>query len=177
METTLLDMETTLIEKEEESSLQLSNVKRIGIACDHGGYDLKVKLLVELESLGYTIVDFGAYELVTGDDFPDFVIPLARAVANKTVFRGLAICGSGVGACIVANKLPGVRAALITETFSAHQGVEDDDMNVLCLGGRITGYNLALEVIISFLQADFKRKERFIRRLGKIETLERERNS
>ena len=107
------------------------------------------------------------------DDFPDFVIPLVKAVASKEVFRGLAICGSGVGACIAANKVPGVRAALITDSFSAHQGVEDDNMNVMCLGGRITGYNLALELVLNFLNACFKREERFIRRLGKIAALEK----
>jgi len=97
---------------------------------------LKVQLTAALKAAGYQVADFGAYELVTGDDYPDFVVPMARAVAGGEVTRGLAICGSGVGACVAGNKVPGVRAALITDSFSAHQGVEDDDMNVMCLGGR-----------------------------------------
>ena len=109
---------------------------RIGIAADHGGFELKVQLTAALKAAGYEVADFGAHELVTGDDYPDFVVPLARAVARGEVTRGLAICGSGVGACVAANKVAGVRAALITDSFSAHQGVEDDDMNVMCLGGR-----------------------------------------
>ena len=108
---------------------------RIGIAADHGGFELKVQLTAALKAAGYEVVDFGAHELVTEDDYPDFVVPLARAVARGEVTRGLAICGSGVGACVAANKVPGVRAALITDSFSAHQGVEDDNMNVMCLGG------------------------------------------
>jgi len=146
----------------------------IGIAGDHGGFELKMKLISALKSLGYTITDFGAFEMDPLDDFPDFVIPMVEAVANKEVFRGLAICGSGVGACIAANKVRGVRAALITESFSAHQGVEDDDMNVMCLGGRITGSSLALELVLKFLIADFKGEERFLRRLGKIKAVEKE---
>ena len=112
---------------------------RVGIATDHGGFDLKEKMLALLRKSGHEVVDFGVHELNPTDDFPDTVIPLARAVAEGKVDRGIAICGSGVGACVAANKVPGARAALITESFSAHQGVEDDDMNVMCLGGRITG--------------------------------------
>ena len=117
-------------------------------------------------------LDFGAKKLVIGDDYPDFVVPLARAVMRNEVSRGLAICGSGVGACVAANKIPGVRAALITDSFSAHQGVEDDDMNIMCLGGRITGYSLSWELVQTFLKARFKGDERFIRRLAKISDLE-----
>ena len=116
---------------------------RIGIAADHGGFELKMQLARSLNAVGYEIRDFGAHELIPEDDYPDFVIPLARAVAGGEVSRGLAVCGSGVGACIAANKVSGVRAALVTDSFSAHQGVEDDDMNVMCLGGRITGSALA----------------------------------
>ena len=112
---------------------------RIGIAADHGGFELKAQITAALKTTGYEVADFGAHELVTGDDYPDFVVPLARAVARGEVARGLAICGSGVGACVAANKVPGVRAALITDSFSAHQGVEDDDMDVICLGSRVTG--------------------------------------
>jgi ribose 5-phosphate isomerase B len=115
--------------------------------------------------------------LVTGDDYPDFVVPLARAVARGEVTRGLAICGSGVGACVAANKVPGVRAALITDFFSAHQGVEDDDMNVMCLGGRVTGYALSWDLVQTFLSARFKGAERFRRRLAKVAALEREKKS
>lgn len=146
---------------------------RIGIAADHGGFELKVQLAAALKAAGYEVADFGAHELVSGDDYPDFVVPLARAVARGEVARGLAICGSGVGACVAANKVPGVRAALITDSFSAHQGVEDDDMNAMCLGGWVTGYALAWDLIQTFLSAHFKGTERFKRRLAKISELER----
>jgi len=147
---------------------------RIGIAADHGGFELKVQLTEALRAAGYEIVDFGANELVIGDDYPDFVVPLAREVARGEVTRGLAICGSGVGACVAANKLTGVRAALITDSFSAHQGVEDDDMNVMCLGGGVTGYALAWDLVQTFLNAHFKGDDRFKRRLAKVAALERE---
>ena len=148
---------------------------RIGIAADHGGFELKVQLITDLRTAGYEMEDFGAHELVTGDDYPDFVVPLARAVAKGEITRGLAICGSGVGACVAANKVPGVRAALITDSFSAHQGVEDDDMNVMCLGGRVTGYALSWDLVQTFLNAHFKGTERFRRRLEKVAALEKER--
>ena len=147
----------------------------IGIAADHGGFGLKAQLTAALKAAGYEVVDFGAHELVPGDDYPDFVVPLARAVARGEVTRGLAICGSGVGACVAANKMPGVRAALITDSFSAHQGVEDDDMNVMCLGGRVTGSALSWDLVQIFLNARFKGVERFRRRLEKVTALERER--
>ena len=145
---------------------------RVGIAADHGGFELKVYLTTALKAAGYEVVDFGAHELVTGDDYPDFVVPMARAVARGEVTRGLAICGSGVGAGVAANKVPGARAALITDPFSAHQGVEDDDMNVMCLGGRVTGHALAWDLVQTFLSARFKGTERFKRRLAKISELE-----
>jgi ribose 5-phosphate isomerase B len=148
---------------------------RIGIAADHGGFELKVQLTTALKAAGYEVADFGAHELVPGDDYPDFVAPLARAVARGEVTRGLAICGSGVGACVAANKVPGVRAALTTDSFSAHQGVEDDDMNVMCLGGQVTGYSLSWDLVQIFLNARFKGAERFSRRLEKVTELERER--
>jgi len=150
---------------------------RIGIAADHGGFELKAQLTAALKAAGYEVTDFGAHELVTGDDYPDFVIPLARAVAKGVVTRGLAICGSGVGACVAANKVPGVRAALITDSFSAHQGVEDDDMNVMCLGGRVTGHALSWDLVRTFLNARFKGDDRFRRRLAKVTALERERTN
>ena len=129
---------------------------RVGLAADHGGFELKVKMLEELRGNGYEIVDYGAHEYNAQDDYPDFVAPLARAVAQGEVERGLAICGSGVGASVAANKVRGVRAALITDPYSAHQGVEDDDMNIMCLGGRVTCYALAWELIQTFLKARFK---------------------
>jgi len=145
----------------------------IGIAADHGGFKLKGQLTSALTNIGYEVTDFGSYELNTEDDYPDFVIPLAKAVAKKEVFRGIAICGSGVGACVAVNKIPNIRSSLITNSFSAHQGVEDDDMNIICLGGQITGYDLALELVLTFLNASFKGEERFKRRLTKVEALEK----
>jgi putative hydrolase of the HAD superfamily len=157
----------------EEAASPEGKVMRIGVASDHGGFDLKVKLVSLLKTAGYEIKDFGAHQLNDGDDFPDFVIPMSEAVANGEVARGIAICGSGVGACIAANKITGVRSALITDSFSAHQGVEDDNMNVMCLGGRITGPSLAWELVQMFLNASFKNEERFLRRLDKVTALER----
>lgn len=145
---------------------------RIGIAADHGGYELKGLLISQLKDAGHEVVDFGAHELVAGDDYPDFVVPLARAIAAGEAERGIAVCGSGVGACVAVNKVPGIRAALITDSFSAHQGVEDDDMNIICLGGRITGYALAWDLVQIYLGAKFKGTERFKRRLEKITELE-----
>jgi ribose 5-phosphate isomerase B len=146
---------------------------KIGIAADHGGYELKKTLHSFLVASGYEVVDFGAYELNIQDDYPDFVVPLARALAEKQVERGIAICGSGVGASVVANKVSGVRAALINDYFSAHQGVEDDNLNLLCLGGRITGYMAAEEYVQAFLNAKFTGLERHMRRLQKVHLLEK----
>jgi ribose 5-phosphate isomerase B len=144
----------------------------IGFATDHGGYVLKEPILKALRDSGHEVQDFGAYSLNPGDDYPDFVIPLARAVAQGEVERGIAICGSGVGASITANKIPGVRSALIHESFSAHQGVEDDDLNLLCLGGRVVGFALAWEIIQNYLAAHYTRAERFERRLAKVAAIE-----
>ena len=141
---------------------------RLGIAADHGGFELKRVLLAKLAAAGYEIEDFGAYQLTEGDDYPDLVVPLARAVAQGKIERGIAICGSGVGACVVANKISGIRAALITDPYSAHQGVEDDDMNLICLGGRVTGPALAWDLVQAFLGARFKGSENYLRRLGKV---------
>mgnify|MGYP005812346931 CR=1 FL=1 len=145
---------------------------RIGIASDHGGYALKGPVIQALQSIGHEVVDFGADHLDPEDDYPDFVIPLAQAAASGQVDRGIAICGSGVGACVAANKVPGARAALVTDVFSAHQGVEDDNMNVMCLGARVIGYRLAWDLIRTFLSAKYKGLERFERRLAKISALE-----
>jgi ribose 5-phosphate isomerase B len=149
---------------------------RLGIAADHGGFELKEQLKPELKTLGHEVVDFGALEYAPEDDYPDLVAPLARAVARGEVERGVAVCGSGVGACVAVNKVPGVRGALITDPYSAHQGVEDDDMNIMCLGGRVTGYALAMELIQTFLKASFKGAERFTRRLDKVKALESREN-
>lgn len=146
-------------------------MKKIGLAGDHGGYELKEFIKKELEKLGYEAVDFGNISFDKDDDYPDYVIPLADAIAGNRIQRGIAVCGSGVGACIAANKLKGVRACLICDTFSARQGVEDDDMNLICLGGRITGSHLAVEIIKAFLNASFSGKERHRRRLDKISAL------
>ena len=145
---------------------------QIGFATDHGGYALKEPMLKALQDAGHVVRDFGAYHLNPEDDYPDFVIPLARAVAYGEVERGIAVCGSGVGASFAANKVAGVRSALIHESFSAHQGVEDDAMNLLCLGGRVTGFALAWEIIQIYLAARPLQAERFERRLAKVAAIE-----
>jgi ribose 5-phosphate isomerase B len=145
---------------------------KVGFATDHGGYILKEPILKALREDGHDIEDFGAFALDPGDDYPDFVIPLARAVAQGQVERGIAICGSGVGASFTANKIRGVRSALIHDTYSAHQGVEDDNMNLLCLGGRVVAYAMAWEIIRTYLEAHYERAERFERRLAKVTAVE-----
>jgi len=145
---------------------------RVGIATDHGGFALKEDLLERLRAAGHEIVDFGATSLAPGDDYPDYVIPLARAVASGAVERAVAVCGSGVGAAVCANKIAGVRAALIHDHFSARQGVEDDHMNVLCIGGRTTGPEVAWDLVQIFLAAKFSQAERHLRRLAKVQALE-----
>ena len=145
---------------------------RVGIAADHGGFALKTQLAESLRTDDYAVVDFGARELDPEDDCPDFIIPLAKAVAAGEVDRGVALCGSGVGASIAANKISGVRAGLIHDVFSAHQGVEDDDMNVFCLGGKVIGSALALELIERFLCAQFSGAPRHRRRIAKVQALE-----
>ncbi len=147
---------------------------RLGVAGDHGGFDLKERVATFLKDEGYEVVDFGPPALDVTDDYPDYVVPMARAVAAGTVDRGIALCGSGVGACIAAGKVRGVRAALVHDVFSAHQGVEDDDMNVLCLGGRVVGYALALDLIKAFLATRFTGAKRHRRRLAKIAEVERQ---
>jgi ribose 5-phosphate isomerase B len=145
---------------------------RVGIGSDHGGFVLKEKIANLLRDSGHEVVDFGADQPSPGDDYPDYVIPLARAVAAGTIERGIALCGSGVGASICANKVAGVRAGLIHDVFSAHQGVEDDDMNVFCLGGKVIGPALAWELIETFLKARFSGAERHQRRVDKVRALE-----
>jgi len=147
---------------------------RIGIATDHGGFELKEKLATRLREAGHEVVDFGAHQLTPDDDYPDFVIPLARAVASGLEDRGVAVCGSGVGASICANKVKGAHAALIEDHFSAKQGVEDDHMNILCLGGRIMGLEVAWDLVQTFLAAEYSQAPRHLRRLGKVAALENE---
>ena len=148
---------------------------KLGIAADHGGFVLKEAIKQSLIAAGHDVVDFGANVLDNADDYPDFVVPLARAVAAGTCERGVAICGSGVGASIAANKVAGVRAALVVDGFSAHQGVEDDDMNLICLGGRVVGNKLAEELIFAFIKATYIGGERHRRRLVKVSKLEQSR--
>src|SRR6516225_4202826 len=145
---------------------------RVGIATDHGGFGLKKELVAQLRAAGHEVVDFGAHTLNPGDDYPDFVTPLARAVAEGKVERAVAICGSGVGASVCANKIPGVRAGLVHDHFSARQGVEDDHMNVICMGGRTVGPSVAWDLVETFLAAKFTGAERHVRRLHKIALLE-----
>jgi ribose 5-phosphate isomerase B len=144
----------------------------IGIAADHGGFVLKEQLKAKLRAAGHAIIDFGDRSLSPEDDYPDFVIPLGHAIASGDVVRGIAICGSGVGAAIAANKIAGVRACLIHDIFSAHQGVEDDDLNVICLGGFVVGSALAWDLVQVYLAARFSGAERHCRRLTKVACLE-----
>jgi RpiB/LacA/LacB family sugar-phosphate isomerase len=145
---------------------------RIGIAADHAGFALKNELANALSKSGHEVVDFGPSRLNPEDDYPDYVVPLARNVASGEVERGMAICGSGVGACVTANKVKGIRAALVHDIFSAHQGVEDDDMNVICFGARVLGEALAWDLTEAFLAARFNNAERHQRRLKKVTALE-----
>jgi|SRR5579864_5891893 len=145
---------------------------RVGIAADHAGFILKQQLTSALCKSGHDVVDFGSSRLNPEDDYPDYVVPLARSVASGEVERGMAICGSGVGACVTANKVKGVRAALVHDIFSAHQGVEDDDMNVICFGARVLGEALAWDLTEAFLAARFNNAVRHQRRLKKVAALE-----
>ena len=145
---------------------------RVGIATDHGGFELKEELAVYLRQAGHEVVDMGAHKLTPGDDYPDFVIPLAHSVVAGKVERGIAVCGSGVGASVCANKIPGVRAGLIHDHFSAKQGVEDDHMNIICMGGRTVGPAVARDLVDTFLAAEFSQAERHLRRLSKVASLE-----
>jgi ribose 5-phosphate isomerase B len=145
---------------------------RVGIATDHGGFSLKEELIARLRAAGHEIVDFGAHSYDREDDYPDFVVPLAEAVVEGRIQRGVAICGSGVGASVCANKVPGIRAALIHDHFSARQGVEDDHLNVLCMGGRTVGPAVAWDLVETFLSAEFSQADRHLRRLGKVARME-----
>jgi ribose 5-phosphate isomerase B len=145
---------------------------RVALGADHGGYPLKADLLPWLKSQGYEVLDLGASQYDAKDDYPDFAEAVAKAVAGGKAERGIIICGSGVGACIAANKVPGARACPCHDTYSAHQGVEHDDMNILCLGARVIGIELAKEVVAVFLKARFSNEERHKRRLQKVLAIE-----
>jgi ribose 5-phosphate isomerase B len=145
---------------------------RIGIGADHGGFQMKEQLAKKLAEQGHEVIDFGNMVFDPDDDYPDFAIPLARAVANGFVERGVLLCGSGVGASVAANKVNGVRAALCHDDYSARQGVEDDDLNILCLGGQTTGIAVAWECTRYFLSARFSEAARHRRRLEKVKRVE-----
>lgn len=146
---------------------------KLGIATDHGGFALKEELIAKLRAAGHEVTDFGAHTLNPVDDYPDFVVRSANAVISGEVERGAAICGSGVGASVCANKVKGVRAALIHNHFSAKQGVEDDHMNILCMGGgRTVGPEVAWDLVETYLAAEYSQAERHVRRLGKVAALE-----
>ncbi len=146
---------------------------RIALGGDHGGFVLKNELMARLRE-DYEISDLGAHTFDQADDYPDLALAVARSVASGQVQRGILICGSGVGACIAANKLPGVRACLCHDTYSAHQGVEHDDMNVLCLGARVIGQELAMELVKVFLSANLSGETRHRRRLEKVLAIEQQ---
>jgi ribose 5-phosphate isomerase B len=145
---------------------------RVGIATDHGGFSLKEEIMARLRAAGHEIVDFGAYALNGDDDYPDFVVPLAEAVVAGRVERGVAVCGSGVGASVCANKVVGIHAALVHDHFSARQGVEDDHLNILCMGGRTVGPAVAWDLVQTFLDAEFSQADRHLRRLAKVARME-----
>ena len=145
---------------------------RIAIGADHGGFGLKSQLVQFVEELGHEVVDVGAHTNDPSDDYPDFAKVVALSVASDQAERGIMVCGSGVGASVAANKVRGVRASVCHDTYSAHQGVEHDDMNVLCLGDRIVGVELARELVRAFVSARFSGEERHKRRLDKVLKME-----
>ena len=150
---------------------------RIEIATDHGGFGVKEELVARIRAAGHEVVDFGAHSLNPDDDYPDYVVPLGQAVVAGKVDRGVAICGRGVGASVCANKVNGVRACLIHDHFSAKQGVEDDHMNILCMGGRTVGPEVAWDLVQTYLAAEYSSAPRHLRRLGKVAALESERRT
>ncbi len=143
------------------------------VAADHGGFALKQALVPLLQGDGHKVIDLGAKEFVQDDDYPDYAEKLAKEINTGNARRGILICGSGAGACITANKIPGIRASVCHDTYSARQAVEDDNMNVLCLGARVLGLSLALELSKAFLSASFRDEPRYRRRLEKITEIER----
>ncbi len=145
---------------------------RIALGTDHAGFELKKEIARLLTSWGHEVNDVGAHAYEAQDDYPDFALRVAEAVVTHKSERGVLVCGSGVGASIAANKIPGIRAAMCHDTYSAHQGVEHDDMNVLCIGARVIGPELAAEVLRGFLEARFTGEERHVRRLNKVKAIE-----
>jgi ribose 5-phosphate isomerase B len=148
---------------------------KIAIAADHGGFPLKADIVDLLKQAGHEPIDLGAHEYIAGDDYPDYAHLVGKAVQNGQAERGIVICGSGVGACIAANKMKGIRAGVCHDTYSAHQGVEHDDMNVLCFGARIIGVEVARAIVLEFTGASFNAGERYQRRLNKVLRIEQER--
>jgi ribose 5-phosphate isomerase B len=147
---------------------------RISVAADHAGFPLNERVIAELHAAGHEVQDFGTHDGTLEDDYPDYAIMVGQAVQSGRADVGLLICGSGVGASVAANKLRGVRAALCGDTYSAHQSREHDDCNVLCLGARVLGVELALEIVRAFLSARFTGEERHRRRLAKINDIEKQ---
>ena len=145
---------------------------RIAVAADHGGYPLNERVIEELRGAGHELVDFGTHDGSVPDDYPDYARLVGEAVQNDAAEIGILICGSGVGAAVAANKLRGIRAALCGDTYSARQSREHDDCNVLCLGARVVGVELALEIVRAFVAAKFTGEERHRRRLAKIAAME-----
>jgi ribose 5-phosphate isomerase B len=145
---------------------------RVAVGADHGGFDLKNLVAAEVRRAGHEVVDVGAHTYDPDDDYPDYSLALARTVVGGQADRGILICGSGVGACVAAGKVPGIRGSLVMDSYSARQGVEHDDMNVLCLGARVVGPELAYELVQAFLSARFSGEERHVRRLGKVKEIE-----
>lgn len=144
----------------------------VAVGCDHGGFELKSVIMAELQRLGHAVADCGAPALDPDDDYPDIAAGVAEAVRRGDAERGVLVCGSGVGASVAANKLAGVRAAVCHDTYSARQGVEHDDLNVLCLGARVIGCELARDLVRAFVSASFSGKDRHRRRLAKVAALE-----
>ena len=144
---------------------------RIAIGADHGGYLLKGDIVMLLQKAGHQVADVGAHTLDSSDDYPDFTRLVSEAIQRGEVERGIVICGSGVGACVVANKFRGIRAGLCHDTYSAHQAVEHDNINVLCLGARVIGVEVAKELVQAFVRAQFSGEERHVRRLAKVEAM------
>ena len=150
----------------------MNNGHSVAVASDHGGFALKQTLVPLLQKAGYKIIDLGSTEFLQDDDYPDYAEKLAREVNSGRVRKGILICGSGAGACMAANKIPGIRASVCHDTYSAHQAVEHDDMNVLCLGARVVGLMLSEELSLAFLKAAFRDEPRYRRRLQKIIDIE-----
>ena len=148
---------------------------KIAIGADHGGYPLNERIIAELRQAGHELIDFGTHDGTIPDDYPDYAVKVGQAIQNAEAEIGIIICGSGVGAAVAANKLVDIRAALCGDTYSGHQSREHDDCNVLCLGARITGVELALEIVRAFVAARFTGEERHLRRLSKVAAIEKKR--